>query len=70
MSRLYLRGASDARTNLITARGHQRVSTAIYYGSREDSKLAIEVIVDYPKGAKKPSITICQAGGLDINYMT
>jgi len=58
MSRLYLRGHSDARRLPITARGHEAMNFTFLYGSRDDSKKAVTVNISYPKGKDKPDIEV------------
>lgn len=47
MSRLYLRGSSDTRKTPITSRGHEEISVELLYGSKEDSRTAVDVTVKY-----------------------
>ena len=65
MSRLYLKAHSDTRKTEITARGHERIEVNIYWGSADDSKNAVSLIVDWPKGADKPMIYINHRHGLE-----
>ena len=58
MSRLYLKGRSDARKTEITARGHQRIDVALFWGSASDSKEAASISVIWPKGDALPMVIV------------
>ena len=58
MSRLYYMLDSDSRQNLVTSCGHMKGELTIRYGSAYDSKVALHVRVDYPKGAETPTLII------------
>ena len=55
MSRLYAWIENDKGQER-TLRGDTSISTQINYGSKEDSKLAVRVRIEYPKGNDKPKI--------------
>jgi len=56
---------SDSRKTTLTTRGHQEISVDINWGSKGDSRRAVSVIVNWPKGAEKPIVHIHKAGELE-----
>jgi len=60
MSRLYAWVESDTRKTELTTRGDQFIRIQVNYGSKNDSKMAIIVYVEYPKDAEKPKISIAK----------
>lgn len=58
MSRLYLKGKSDTRLTNITSTANQELTLEVYYGSKNNSKLALRVEVFYPKDFDTPTIKI------------
>lgn len=67
MSRLYAWVESDTRKTELTTRGDQFIRIQVNYGSKNDSKMAIIVYVEYPKDAEKPKISIAQ--NVDIKFL-
>ena len=66
MSKLYVWSSSDMSKNTATKRGNTNITSRIHWGSRDDSKLAIEVEVTWPKGDDKPSIKITKGKGIKL----
>lgn len=63
MSRLYIKNQSDlSKTG---QRASQRAHTAIYYGSKHDSKIACSLDVNYPKNTDQPTIILRIPYGLN-----
>jgi len=56
MSRLYAWIGSDTRKTILTTRGNKYIGVTINYGSKHDSKIAIRVLVEYPKNEGIPHI--------------
>ena len=69
MARLYVKTNTDAIKTTHTARGHQEVTTSVYWGSRHDSRLAADMVVRWAKDTDKPTIQICAHGGLNIEVI-
>ena len=66
MSRLYIKTNTDAIKTTHTARGHQEITTAVYWGSTSDSKLAIEIAVKWPKNTDKPVVRVLTGPNIDL----
>jgi len=47
---------SDTRKTELTTRGSKYIEVTINYGSRYDSKLAVQILVEYPENNDKPHI--------------
>jgi len=58
MSRLYCWIESDTRKTMLTTRANKSLILTVNYGSKNNSKCAVNVIVQYPKDAKKPRVLI------------
>ena len=58
MSRLYAWIESDTRRTQLTTRGNKHIEVTINYGSRYNSKLAVQILVEYPENTEKPIIKI------------
>ena len=58
MSRLYLEGTTDAIKGRRTARGNTFASAHIFYGSKDDSKLAAMVSVTWDKDQDRPQVRL------------
>ena len=58
MSRLYAWINSDMRKTTLTTRGNKRIEVTINYGSKHNSKLAIQIEVTYPENTEKPIIKV------------
>ena len=56
MSRLYMWAESDMRKTELTMRGNKFIEVTIHYGSRYDSRLAVQILVEYPKNNETPHI--------------
>lgn len=67
MSRLYLKGKTDAIKTNRTARGHEYAEFEIRWGSAGDSKLAASVSVHWPKGYDQPVVYV-HTGSEVIEY--
>lgn len=69
MSRLYSKIKTDTRKTLNTTGGNGEIESAIYYGSANDSKLAVSTQVIYPKGNDKPYVLIIAGEGIDVKVV-
>ena len=58
MSRLYAWIESDTRKTTLTTRGNEWIYIRVHYGSKYDSKKAVVVTVQFPKGEKEPIVEI------------
>ena len=58
MSRLYTYTNTDMTKTTGTKRANQEARSKIHWGSKGDSKLAVEVIVSWPKGSDQPLVTV------------
>ena len=57
MSRLYAWIENDKGQER-TLRGHERIEARINYGSKQDSKLAVRVVVNWDEGDERPKVHI------------
>lgn len=58
MSKLYLRGRSDARKTPIKSRGHKYIDLELFYGSAGDSRLMVSVRMNIPDDTGKATLWI------------
>lgn len=58
MSRLYAWIKSDMRKTTLTTRGNEHIEVTINYGSKYNSKLAVQIEVIYRENADKPIIKV------------
>lgn len=56
MSRLYAWIESDTRRTQLTTRGNKFIEVRIHYGSKHNSKLAVQILIEYPKTEENPHI--------------
>ena len=56
MSRLYMWAESDMRKTYLTMRGKKFIEVRIHYGSKYNSKLAVQILVEYPENEETPHI--------------
>lgn len=68
MARLYVWINSDTRKTELTTGGDKEIMIKVNYGSKEDSKKALRVIVQYPTLEAKPIIEIQTAEGLIVRH--
>jgi len=65
MSRLYIVLSTDMSAQ-VSRRANKALNLAVNYGSKADSKEALRISVDYPKGATVPNIVIVDRVGATI----
>lgn len=63
MSRLYIKTLSDLRKGTGKC-AHQKAEAEVYWGSKENSRLAAYIVVKWPIGTEKPIVSIGKAEGL------
>ena len=66
MSRLYIKTESDTRKNKQTSCAHQSLTTTVFYGSREESRMLVDVEVKWPKDKGVPTVTVHKAANVDV----
>jgi hypothetical protein len=58
MSRLYCWLESDTRQTTLTARANQSLRVVVNYGSKDDSRKALVLTVNYSKESLTPTVDI------------
>lgn len=66
MSRLYIKTESDIRSG---KRAHCKAKAALYWGSRDDSKLAAQIEVVWTKESDKPQVIFIQGADVELNIL-
>lgn len=56
MARLYAWINSDTRKTKLTTRGNKEITVRVNYGTKYQSILAVEMLVEFPEGAKYPTV--------------
>lgn len=68
MSRLYIKTESDIRSGK-GKRAHYKAKAALYWGSRDDSKLAAQIAVIWDKESDRPQVIFVAGKGIDLNFI-
>lgn len=67
MSRLYIKTNSDASKT--GRRAHYKAKASLYWGSRDDSRLAASIEVYWPKGEKVPQVIFVSGKDVNVNVL-
>ena len=68
MARLYIKTQSDLRSGNGKC-ASQEASAKIFWGSANDSKLAGELVVFWPKGKVSPIVKIYRYSGVEVEIV-
>lgn len=58
MSRLYVLGGTDTRKTPLSAKGDERVTLTVFYGSKQSSKVAVAVQLYWHPEESEPRVAI------------